>query len=583
MPNNNNNNYNTSSDENFSPFLKDNQQYKRSVEYNIVMEKLESLSIAMKLYSGNDADGYSRTLSDSDYDYIMGQYRSLQDACKKYIDTNHASTSIGTKKQLHIVKEINNIATKDMAALNNADRKQKATLQEIIKKGRVSNITLARKDVNLNKEKLRVQLVSASGTKGVFTQTDTNKYQHNSVSATFADLLGQGKLYGKLTSARISVNGKDVEGVFHCTVEGENLRHLSKDSPVLNSDINDADDAEVLRQIADIQLIDYICQNPQRHPDSVAYRFEKDEHGTTRLKGVTVINDFAPNEEITPNPTQLSDIKAISSSSYQALMDLDESAISIIFADKLKPEEIKALCKRVEDLKKEIEKENIKVVEDKKWGIHPILLMYLASKGKGFCFDMYTFYRELTMRKLEKMTSIVIPETETVSNRTYVSTALFTGGKSIDEETSVHLSKDAEKFSDIKDKMDKLPPVSPSEENKSKEFDELCKAIKDVEEFSNILNSKTEKLQAPVTEAEYEALQKYAEAVSEKSLAYINSLEGKTLTEEDKKRLEFAQGIASGKGITLGDQTSPATKANPEPEPKLEDDAPELVLTRKTD
>ena len=203
--------------------------------------------------------------------------------------------------------------------------------------------------------------------------------QRNSAMSDVAVLLGMSGIIAKATPMKIIRDGQVIEGTFMEKAVGEDIAHLSMDSLMLQSNEDSFNHPAGLKKLADLQILDYICGNIDRHNGNIMYQFGKDNDGKVILTGICGIDndssfgtklftDENGGKEIAPLPT----IKNMSTSCFEAVSNLSLDALRLILKDKLKTEEIEAVCKRVELLQQkmqilEIDK-GITKVPDEAWG-----------------------------------------------------------------------------------------------------------------------------------------------------------------------------------------------------------------------
>lgn len=563
---------NSNNDDMPSLILKDDHQASRLAEYNILMERLEQVSASLDFYYETDSEGRSKTLSAEDYSSIIDKYTQLQNLCRNYCEKSPAQMNAEEKARHNVVARINSYVTRDISSLSNADKNKSATLNEVISQGRTSNISVSQNNVDFDKENLKLNLKTSGGAKGAFTNENPEDYRNNLANNAIAELLGQARLYSKVSPAQLSADGKVINGVYTSVAEGEKFRNLSIKSPLANTTLDDINKANILKQLSDIQLIDFICGNPKRTADSLAYKFEKDENGKDQLTGVEVINDTVISSNNSKKAVmELDDIKYISNSSYEALKNLNKATLKTALADKMKPAEIEEVYQRVEDIKDAVKKKKINVVDKENWIIHPVTLEYIKNGGNPLYADIYTMYKEMTSKKISYIISnIKVKENlEAAVDAVIDHRIVFEGGENIEAETLEIFEGKKDSFADIKNKLDELNKIT-GNEPVSKEFKEMCEAINDIEEYTRLLNEKDKKYDAGITGAEYGLVQVFADNANEKRLAYIRSMEGKELSENDRKRLDFAKSLS---GLSSEKEQKKDIKiAQPEENKELTDD-----------
>jgi len=201
------------------------------------------------------------------------------------------------------------------------------------------------------------------GTENGQNPIDTRNTALYNISA----ILGIKDVVPKTYSMRL-LNGKEViEGTFMEHAEGEDLDRARTKFGKLDSTALDYSPA--LKQLADIEILDYICGNNDRHPGNLLYRF--DETGT-KIIGVSAIDNdmsFTPylNIKRGGHSGGLKQICCISSSMKEKLDNLDINLIERnLDGLGFNNDAIKGFKERLELLKDRLEtdKKGIQVIPD---------------------------------------------------------------------------------------------------------------------------------------------------------------------------------------------------------------------------
>ena len=198
--------------------------------------------------------------------------------------------------------------------------------------------------------------------------------QRNAAMSDVAALLGMSGIIARSIPMKIVQDGQVTEGTFMEKAEGEDIQRPSQDSLMFQTDQDTFNHPEGLKQLTDLQILDYICRNTDRHCGNIMYKFEKKE-GKVVLAGITGIdNDTSfgtrtfETQGSTAYITPLSNIINITMSCHEALQNLSADALRVALADKLKTEEIEAACQRLNLLKTKINNKEINPVPDQLWG-----------------------------------------------------------------------------------------------------------------------------------------------------------------------------------------------------------------------
>ncbi|MBR6119523.1 MAG: hypothetical protein IKQ04_04305 [Oscillospiraceae bacterium] len=213
----------------------------------------------------------------------------------------------------------------------------------------------------------------------------------NAAMSTVADLLGIRQTVPRARPMKlIRPDGTEVEGTFMAEAKGLDPLNLSKeadgiDYKALFGDDWDqkADIGEAMHQLADLQVLDYICGNVDRHDKNLFYQFNRDK----KICGVQAIDNDSGFGLLTLKGGEgrkelvgTDRMMAISRPMHRRLSQL--SAASLRFALQgygLSEGELDAACQRLEHLKSRLvkletflngekfEKGKILIVPDEKW------------------------------------------------------------------------------------------------------------------------------------------------------------------------------------------------------------------------
>ena len=93
--------------------------------------------------------------------------------------------------------------------------------------------------------------------------------QRNSAMSDVATLLGMSGIVAHSIPMKIIHDGQVIEGTFMEKAIGEDIAHLSKDSLMLQADEDSFNHPAGLKRLADMQILDYICGNIDRHDGNI--------------------------------------------------------------------------------------------------------------------------------------------------------------------------------------------------------------------------------------------------------------------------------------------------------------------------
>ncbi|MBQ2425109.1 MAG: hypothetical protein II263_01230, partial [Lachnospiraceae bacterium] len=247
-------------------------------------------------------------------------------------------------------------------------------------------------------QKLSEDFKKVANQKGIFEAAgigDKSRIdQRNSAMTDVARLLGMSGIIAKATPMKIIHNGQVKEGTFMEKAEGEDVRRLTQNSKMLKADKDSFNHPEGLKALANLQVLDYICGNIDRHSGNILYQFGE-ENGKVVLTGICGIDNDTSfgtrtfEKSRVQNITPLSSIKNITKSCYESLLTFPVDTLKVVLADKLSKEELDAVCKRAALLKQRAveiatgKEKKLKVVDDIEWGKKDYTYDKLTDKEVG--------------------------------------------------------------------------------------------------------------------------------------------------------------------------------------------------------
>ena len=155
-----------------------------------------------------------------------------------------------------------------------------------------------------------------------------------------AELLGCQGLIAKADRMIIQIDGELKTGVFMEKAEGSDYIHLHQSDPLVtvfqgNDRGLEAFSGSFKRDLANIQVIDYICGNRDRHLGNMFYKTGIDENGQLRVTGVVGIdNDLSfgtiPGSQLFFRPENF---RVMTRDTAMMVMSIDEAFLNNITAD----------------------------------------------------------------------------------------------------------------------------------------------------------------------------------------------------------------------------------------------------------
>ena len=121
---------------------------------------------------------------------------------------------------------------------------------------------------------------------------NANISDRNCAMTEMAKLLGCSNILANSAPMTIYIDGEKVDGVFMETVDGTDINRFKEDDMIFDADEDSFENGtEAMGQIVDLQVLDYICGNTDRHMGNIIYQFDKNKEGKVVLKGIKGIDN----------------------------------------------------------------------------------------------------------------------------------------------------------------------------------------------------------------------------------------------------------------------------------------------------
>ena len=196
----------------------------------------------------------------------------------------------------------------------------------------------------------------------------------NVAMSNMAELMGNPSLLASSKPMRMKQGNHIVEGVFMELAHGVDYSNIYDGDPETEYTEDVYNYGPGLKSISDLQVLDFICMNVDRHQGNMMYQFEKID-GQVKLTGVQGIdNDLsffarrAKDDEAIDNAGALDDIKFISENQAKFIQSArPEDVEAALGSTKLTAPEISATMDRIYRLKDRINSNKIQVLSDNDW------------------------------------------------------------------------------------------------------------------------------------------------------------------------------------------------------------------------
>ena len=235
---------------------------------------------------------------------------------------------------------------------------------------------------------------------GITTAEGKRLDMRNVAMTNVAEALGAPTLLARSRPLQMEAGGRILEGVVMESADGVNLDQVADGHPMalVTEDQIDAvyNNAPGLKSLADLQIVDYICMNMDRHSSNMFYRFEGLETGNPKFIGVQGIDhDFAFGDRALDPTSQtkslpaLVDLQVVTETMAARLRDpKTEAEIEAkMRANHMTEGEIAGAKARLNQLREAIDNETIQVVPEEQWGKGPYSFRALTKKS-GYYAEM---------------------------------------------------------------------------------------------------------------------------------------------------------------------------------------------------
>ncbi|MBQ9719187.1 MAG: hypothetical protein IJV64_00670, partial [Oscillospiraceae bacterium] len=133
----------------------------------------------------------------------------------------------------------------------------------------------------------------------------------NVAMSDVGDVLGVPDLLARSSTVQLEADGHIIEGVVMEAAEGFELSGVKDGDPMARITAEQASEVynteSGVKSLADMQILDYVCMNRDRHKANMFYRFEGQESGQPRFFGVQGIdNDYSFGTRV-PQPAEYVD------------------------------------------------------------------------------------------------------------------------------------------------------------------------------------------------------------------------------------------------------------------------------------
>ena len=215
-------------------------------------------------------------------------------------------------------------------------------------------------DYSLKAEKLSTNIVVNEQVLGL--APGQNIDGRNSAMSSVANLLGVSDLIAKSKQVAVKMpNGEFQTGTFMEFVESKDITHIDSIDEMRVLGLDAYESPEVKKQLADLQVLDYVCGNADRHTGNMLYKFDPQTHKLASIKGIDNDASF-PNHRLsnTESLSQLPSIRrmrVIDQAMAEKLLTIDEGMLTAtLHGYGLSEEEVACAYDRLHNLQEAIRK-----------------------------------------------------------------------------------------------------------------------------------------------------------------------------------------------------------------------------------
>ena len=189
-----------------------------------------------------------------------------------------------------------------------------------------------------------------------------NIEKRNVAMSRMAQLIGCPDILAHSSTMYIQNGEERISGIYMEKAPGLDAAKFRTTPEFLGNNLFNT--AEAKEQLADLQALDYICGNIDRHAANMFYQFEQKEDGRVALSKITGIDNDCSFGTLSPekikdykgNLATPEQMRALNQSTCDLIQGLSKDVLKFSLGDLLTEEEIEAAWKRTETLQNHIKK-----------------------------------------------------------------------------------------------------------------------------------------------------------------------------------------------------------------------------------
>ena len=218
----------------------------------------------------------------------------------------------------------------------------------------------------------------------------------NCAMTDVAKMLGCQKLLANSTKMTVVIGDEEIQGVFMETAEGSDTHRIKKDDLLLRAKPSSFGSVNGIQQVLDLQVLDFICGNTDRHTANMCYKFKKINSKDVMFTGIQGIDNDCAFGRVKPSPDKPimklvnpQDMKYITQTMFKKLKSFDKNALELKLAHyNFSNEEIEAVWDRYQMIMDALKNRKILVVKRSDLELNPPTREDGKKNYIGYIFKM---------------------------------------------------------------------------------------------------------------------------------------------------------------------------------------------------
>ena len=204
---------------------------------------------------------------------------------------------------------------------------------------------------------------------------------------------------------QLQKDGKVVDGIFMDRAEGKSIADFMPGDEEVRQGVHAFDGSMALKDLADIQVMDFLCMNIDRNNANLIFKYSEDGKKCLRVTGID--NDFSFGTIYVESDTKqlldtpLDKIRVISESMAKRITDMTEISLrKAIGGQGINEAEYAAVRERFNRMRNKVKSGSIRIVKDDEW--KDMTLEQLAERDTLFYRTKISFTTGMTHRMAQK-------------------------------------------------------------------------------------------------------------------------------------------------------------------------------------